>query len=66
MVSIVKPDYEIRIGVKDGEVVSQDWSEMIVFDRTIHSIDDIKIINKKLKSYYKQALKKIKDKGQSK
>jgi hypothetical protein len=28
LIRIVEPDYQIHIGVKDGEVVDVDWSEI--------------------------------------
>ena len=29
MVQTVQPDFHIKVGIKDGEVVSCDWSEML-------------------------------------
>jgi len=40
-VSVNEPDYEIKIGIKDGEVVSIDWNEMVQYNLAIKKYEAI-------------------------
>ena len=35
MIQVIQPEYRIHIGVKDGEIVSTDWSELLTHHPTL-------------------------------
>ena len=54
MLQVVKPDFEIKVGIKDGKVVSLDWSEMLGFEGTYCNQTTAKKIHKKVRKYLKK------------
>ena len=52
MIQVVEPDYYIKIGIKDNNVVLVDWEGMI-------RIDEYLILSNKKIKYLKQAIKFI-------
>jgi len=54
-----KPDYYLKIGIKDGKVINVDWSEMM---KEIYLIVGDKKILKHVVKYLKQAIKFLKEK----
>lgn len=58
MIQVVEPDYELRIGIKDDKVISMYWGNEFLSQERILAGKDVK---KRLKFYYKQAIKFIKD-----
>lgn len=56
MISIEKPDFEIRIGIKDKEVIRVDWSEMAQFEKTGRDENLAAFVTE----YFRQAIKFIK------
>ena len=51
------PDYHIRIGIKDGEVVEMDWAEMFKHEKAFRSKEETV---KRVTLYLTQAKKRIK------
>jgi hypothetical protein len=58
MMQVTEPDYELKIGIKDGKVISLDWGTEFLSHEKVATRKEIK---KRLKFYYKEAIKFIKD-----
>jgi hypothetical protein len=58
---VVMPDFKLHIGIKNGEVCSVDWGEMLIFKQYPDLTE--KQRNKELISYYKKAIKYLKQKS---
>jgi len=59
MIHVTGPDYELKIGIKDGKVISMEWGYKFFEYEKKATI--VKYRKKKLIEYYKQAIKFIKD-----
>lgn len=55
MIHIVKPDYYIKIGIKNKKVVTLDWGESFHFEKYKNNIQ----MKKLLIRYLKEAIKRI-------
>jgi len=59
MIQVTEPDYELKIGIKNGKVISLDWgTEFFKYEGGVLLL---KYRKKKLIEYYKQAIRFIKD-----
>ena len=55
MIGLVKPEFRIKIGIKNDKVVEVDWSGM----KNIENADGRKV-TKRVRKYLKKAIKYIK------
>ena len=57
------PDYSIRIGIKDGDVIELDWSELLRHYQSLSKKADTDIIYTILQESFRQAAEMVKTKS---